>query len=270
MLCPRCGQENPASSEFCSRCGTDLRAQAMGPGPAASAPGAAGTAALPAQTSGTAIASLICGLLFFFFPSALAAVILGHLSLGEIRRSAGRLAGQGMATAGLVLGYIGLAIIPLLLIIAAIVIPNLMRARWVNNEASAIAMLRTIVTANESYSSAYANGYATKLRQLDGAQAQAPDCNHAQLLTAQLASGFRSGYRFIYAPKQSSGAKARVSGDAAAKGCKVPGAAGFTVLAEPINRGSTGQRSFFVDETGVIRAEATGPATANSPALNAR
>lgn len=273
MFCSRCGQENPDSSEFCSRCGTDFHAPAMGAGAGSLAPGeATGGTALPGQTSGTAIASLICGLLFFFLPSALAAVILGHLSLGEIRRSAGRLAGKGMATAGLVLGYIGLVFIPLLLIIAAITIPNLLRVRTGANEAGAIATLRTIVTANESYFSMYSNGYAMRLRQLDGARAQAqgPDCNHAQLLAPELATGYRYGYRFLYAAKQPPGAEPIVSGAASAKGCKVPGAAGFTVLADPINRGSTGRRSFFVDESGVIRVETAGEATADSPPLNDR
>src|SRR5437879_12596996 len=90
-----------------------------------------------------AIASLICCILFFFLPSAIVAIIMGHLSLSDIRRSAGRLGGRGMAIAGLVLGYTGLAIIPVL-IIAAIAIPNLLRARMAANEASAVGSLRTI------------------------------------------------------------------------------------------------------------------------------
>jgi hypothetical protein len=52
----------------------------------------------PPENSGKAMASLICGLVFFFWPlSAVAAVILGHLALSDIKRSAGRLAGRGMA-----------------------------------------------------------------------------------------------------------------------------------------------------------------------------
>ena len=52
--------------------------------------------------------------------------------------------GDGMAIAGLVLGYIGFAAIPFILIIAAIAIPNLLRARMAANEASAVGSLRTI------------------------------------------------------------------------------------------------------------------------------
>jgi len=90
-----------------------------------------GPSGLPrqAETSGKAIGSLVCGLLFFFPPSAILAVIMGHLSLSEIRRSAGRLGGRGVAIAGLVLGYAGLSFIPVL-IIAAIAIRIYCAQRW--------------------------------------------------------------------------------------------------------------------------------------------
>jgi len=48
-------------------------------------------------TSGLAIVSLLCGLLFFIFPSAVAAIIFGHISRSDIRRSGGRKTGAGMA-----------------------------------------------------------------------------------------------------------------------------------------------------------------------------
>lgn len=57
-----------------------------------------------AGTSGLAIASLICSLMCI----SLVGVILGHLAMGEIRRSGNQLAGSGMATWGLVLGYLGI------------------------------------------------------------------------------------------------------------------------------------------------------------------
>jgi Domain of unknown function (DUF4190) len=67
---------------------------------------------------------------YFLFPlpCSIVAVILGHLSLSDIRRSAGRLAGRGVAIAGLVFGYVGLWFVPILLI-AAIAIPNVLRAK---------------------------------------------------------------------------------------------------------------------------------------------
>lgn len=266
MFCTHCGAENPDASQFCSRCGTNLHASSA-PSAGTSAP--ASTAGLyssaPTETSGKAIASLICGILFFFLPAAVAAIILGHLSLAEIRRSAGRLAGEGTAIAGLVLGYIGVAFIPFILIIAAIAIPNLLRARMAANEASAVGSLRTIVTANVTYSSTYANGFAPDLSTLAGAEGESADCHRAQLIDKRLGSGLKSGYQFEYAPRYpSSGESSKVSPEAAAKGCTTPGTSGFTVTAQPLTRGTTGQRSFFIDETGVIRFDPNGTATVDS------
>jgi hypothetical protein len=65
---------------------------------------------VPATTSAKAIASLVLSLVYACGLGSLAAVVLGHLARGEIRRSGGRIGGTGLATAGLVLGYLGLAI----------------------------------------------------------------------------------------------------------------------------------------------------------------
>ena len=87
----------------------------------------------PAQivkTSGLAIASLVlglCSLLCGVFTS-IPAVICGHISLSRIKESAGALTGRGMAIAGLVIGYIFIAVMVVALL-AAIAIPSLMRAR---------------------------------------------------------------------------------------------------------------------------------------------
>lgn len=74
------------------------------------------------ETSGLAIASLVTGILtWFLIPilGAIAAVITGHLAKREIRDSADRLGGDGMATAGLVLGYLQVVfiVVPLCLIV---------------------------------------------------------------------------------------------------------------------------------------------------------
>jgi len=63
----------------------------------------------PVRTSGMAVFSLVAGILsyfMFFFVGAVAAVILGHAALGEMRRSEGRVGGRGLAVTGLVLGYV--------------------------------------------------------------------------------------------------------------------------------------------------------------------
>ncbi len=126
MVCSRCGQIAPDGATFCSTCGQ--------PSPATNV----GFAGLPPQTStgvpGSVVAEktsglAIFGIPFLFPPFSIVAVVFGHVSLSQIKKSAGRLGGKGLAIARLVLGYLGIAMIPLILIIAAIAIPNLLRAR---------------------------------------------------------------------------------------------------------------------------------------------
>lgn len=66
------------------------------------------------RDSSLAVASLICGLVTWFFVpvvGALVAVITGHLAKKEIRESNGALGGEGMALAGLILGYVQLGLV---------------------------------------------------------------------------------------------------------------------------------------------------------------
>lgn len=269
MFCGKCGTGNSDRAQFCSNCGAVLSADQpgapLGPGFVAS-PGQPYIG--PSETSGKAIGSLICGLFFFFFPIAIVAIILGHLSLLDIRKAAGRLTGQGIAIAGLVLGYLGVVFIPFILIIAAIAIPNLIRARMAANEASAAASLQTINSAEISYLATYDNGYAPALETLGGSSTGAADCSHAQLIDVKLAGGVKGGYRFTYAPVfDNYQSQSRVSPEAASKGCVTPGISKYTVHADPVARGNTGQKSFFTDESGVIRCEMGGEASADSPPI---
>jgi hypothetical protein len=64
----------------------------------------------PSSTSAKAIASLVLSLVYACGIGSIAAIVLGHLARGEIKRSGGRVGGKGLATAGLVIGYIGLAL----------------------------------------------------------------------------------------------------------------------------------------------------------------
>jgi len=256
MFCSNCGAIYAQGETFCKKCGQSL---AAAPAPYAG----------QAPTSGKAVASFICGLFFFFLPSAVAAVILGHLSHSEIRRSAGRLKGDALSITGLVLGYFGLAIIPMALIIAAIAVPNLLRARLAANEAAATGSLRTINTANLNYSTEYANGFAPNLVTLDGVESGSSSCDMAGLIDARLASGFKSGFAFRYVPEAQDGSPLDLQNSnlAPARGCSQAGAPRYHVTADPIRRGRTGQRSFYTDESGVIRVSLDGPASADSPPL---
>lgn len=104
MFCSGCGNNVAAGEKVCRVCGKEA------PAPAAITPPAETPAlSAPPETSGKAIVSLVCGLFLFAFPMSILAIIFGHISLSEIRKSAGRLKGEGMAIAGLVLGYLGLA-----------------------------------------------------------------------------------------------------------------------------------------------------------------
>jgi type IV pilus assembly protein PilA len=90
-----------------------------------------------------------------------------------------------------------LIVVAIILIIAAIAIPNLMRAKISANEASAVESLKTLNTAQISYSSTYPNvGYAATLAALSGTNCNPPSSAGACLIDTQLASGTKSGYTF--------------------------------------------------------------------------
>ena len=72
-----------------------------------------------AQTNGYAIASMVLGILWLYFVGSILALVFGDRARKEINASNGAQQGQGMATAGIVLGWIGMALlIPILLIVA--------------------------------------------------------------------------------------------------------------------------------------------------------
>jgi uncharacterized paraquat-inducible protein A len=103
--CPSCDEELQDSAAFCRNCGAEMAAVAAAP--------------VVAKTSGKAVASLILGFFAFMFPVAVVAIILGHMSRAEIHHSGGRLKGRGIGLAGLIMGYVGLAIfLPLTMIYA--------------------------------------------------------------------------------------------------------------------------------------------------------
>jgi len=246
--CPYCAESISDDPQFCPHCGTSLK-------PPAAGIAAAGTPAIPpgdAPTSGKAKASLVFGIFFFILPAAITAIVLGHLSYAEINRSMGRIRGRGMAIAGLILGYLGVAFIPMILIIAAIAIPNLLRAKMAANEASAVGTLRTYNTAMVVYATKCPQiGYPHSVANLG---AGAGDCQRAGLLEGPLGTdgATKSGYTFHYSPAPPDDRGAIMN---------------FAITADPLNEGTNGVRHFYTDQTGVIRWNSAGPADANSTPL---
>jgi type IV pilus assembly protein PilA len=226
MFCGRCGAAIPEGRLNCGKCGV----LAVGT-PNVPASPSQPLPMFPAErTSGKAIASLISGIFFFFFPTAILAIIFGYLSLSEIRASAGRIGGKGMAVTGLVLGYLGVSFIPIL-IIAAIAIPNLLRARIAANESAAASSVRTLATAEASYVSSHPEiGYTCSLSDLQ------------DLIGQKLASGTRSGYVFVL-----SDCTSEATGGPNTK---------YKILSYPLTHGTTGVRTFCSDETAVIKVNA--------------
>jgi type IV pilus assembly protein PilA len=141
-----------------------------------------------------------------------------------------------------------LIVVAIILIIAAIAIPNLLRSRIAANEASAVGSIRTINTSEVTYASTYPNvGFAT-LDALGGAGGSATG---AGLLDSVLASAVKSGYVF-----------AVVTGGASGTGP----ATIYSVQGDPQNS-QTGQRHFYSDQSGVIRYNVSQQASASDSPL---
>ncbi len=143
-----------------------------------------------------------------------------------------------------------LIVVAIILIIAAIAIPNLLRSRIAANEASAVGSTRTLNTAEFTFASTYPNhGFAT-LPHLGPPSSGSVNDTGASLIDSVLAGGTKSGYAFTIV---TSGAVS--SGPATM----------YTVNGDPQNS-QTGQRHFFSDASGVIRFNTSASAgTSNSP-----
>jgi len=145
------------------------------------------------------------------------------------------------------LGSLGFSLIELLivvaiiLIIAAIAIPNMLRARISANEASAVAAVRTITRAEINYYAAYpTDGYATSLAALGGTATNCtPSATSACLIGSDLSVGQKSGYQFQVTALLPSGGLNTA----------------FVVGAVPTTFNSTGVRDFCAVNDGVVRGQ---------------
>jgi prepilin-type N-terminal cleavage/methylation domain-containing protein len=137
-----------------------------------------------------------------------------------------------------------LIVVAIILIISAIAVPSLIRARVAANQSSAAASLRTFDSAATTYANTYGDGYPGSLAVL--APAVPVSCNAAGLIDSVLATGSKSGYNFTW---QVGAQQLAV----AATGCAAPGYSDmFSVMASPTGF-PTGTWFYCVDATGVIR-----------------
>jgi prepilin-type N-terminal cleavage/methylation domain-containing protein len=143
-----------------------------------------------------------------------------------------------------------LIVVAIILIIAAIAIPNLIRSKATANEASAVDSLHAINSACVSYSTTFNIGYPAAYSDL--APASVPTTTGADLLDAVLATGTKSGYTFAYTPGPV---------DAAGQ------VDTYTITASPLVPGRTGTRWFFTDNSFVIHWNGTTTASATDPPL---
>jgi prepilin-type N-terminal cleavage/methylation domain-containing protein len=141
-----------------------------------------------------------------------------------------------------------LIVVAIILIIAAIAIPNLLRARIAANEASAVSSLRTMNTACITYNTSYGT-YPTALTNLAPiASGSTPNSTSADLLDATLTTTpfQKSGYTFTF--NTGSGVT-------------------YSINADAMNQNTTGVRHFFTDQTGVLHYNVTATAAATDSPL---
>lgn len=144
-----------------------------------------------------------------------------------------------------------LVVVSVILIIAAIAIPNFIKSKLRANEASTVSNVRNITTAEVVYSTTYEIGFSADLVSLGG-NGVTVDQGHAALIDQVLANGQKSGYTYTYTI---------LAADTLGH------VTSYSVNADPIVQGNTGQRHFYADQTGVIRENDTVSAGPTDPSL---
>ena len=145
-----------------------------------------------------------------------------------------------------------LIVVAIILIIAAIAIPNLLKSKMTANEASAAESARTIDTGETTYAATCPNiGYSATLVELNTGALCASGKDILDNILGGSDPALKSGYQFTYAPIPLAGLNAS-----------------FTLTIVPLKVGTTGQRGFYSDQTNVIRYTQNGaPPTAADPPL---
>ena len=149
-----------------------------------------------------------------------------------------------------------LIVVAIILIIAAIAIPNLLRSRIAANQASAVGSLRTLNTAEVTYATTYNSGYTAYLGYLGGTPGTTTPVATAAGLIDEVLSGSaangptatssaKSGYEFVYTPAGTD-TSGRINT--------------YSITASPVSVGTTGTNFYYTDQSGVIRQNSTAQA----------
>lgn len=147
-----------------------------------------------------------------------------------------------------------LIVVAIIMIIAAISIPDLIKSKMAANQASAVSSLRVINSSEIMYNSSYQKGYSPTLQALKAPPSGTlPSLSAAALVDDVLGSGVKSGYTFTYVPNTPD---------------SLGNYLGYTVTASPTTWGSTGSVYYFTDASYVIRFNNTQPATSTDAGLS--
>jgi type IV pilus assembly protein PilA len=144
-----------------------------------------------------------------------------------------------------------LIVVAVILVIAAIAIPNFIRSKMRANEAAAVANVRNITTGEVIYSTTYNIGFSSTLAKLGG-NTVAVDQNNAGLIDSVLSAGTKTGYLFTY-DVVSTDANGNVQA--------------YSINADPVLPGQSGDRHFYADQSAIIRQNTTSVAGPYDPAL---
>jgi hypothetical protein len=226
--CVACGFVGRSDVENCKACGAPLHQHS------------AHASAVPVynnqyeqpqgQDKRLANGALILGIVSFFtlgivIVGAIAGIVVSTKAIGRVKREPWRYGGRGTAVAGLVLNIMSLTSVIPFAIIASIAIPNLLASARAANEGSAVRSLQEISLAQTTYHSNFG-----KFGTIEELAAQ-------NLINPRLRSGARNGYLFTVALTTDE-----------------MNVEGFAAVAVPENYRYSGIRSFYIDETAVIRA----------------
>lgn len=147
-----------------------------------------------------------------------------------------------------------LIVVAIIMIIAAISIPDFLKSKMAANQASAVSSLRVLNSAEIMYNSSYQKGYTSTLAALKSPPSGTPpSVSAAALIDDVLAGGVKSGYTFVYTP-----------------GLKDPQGnyQSYTINGNPTTPGASGEVYYFTDSSYVIRFNNARSATSTDMPLS--